>query len=181
MGFKRRGGGDFATEMASIVPKLFSANEKYCVAHGIDPYQTFEEALAPPCTESEIEALEAFLAQRLPPSYRAFLSVFGGWEGVPGCGGADLLGPAGHRDAHVRSTLSWKSDMFNEFEPRNPIALGALPLAIGDDRNMILLEPPMNSDGEMAVVKYYLTTEEGRFKNLLEYFEDQLRQHQNDA
>lgn len=89
-----------------------------------------------------------------PPSYRAFLSLYGKWEGLPGCGGADLLGPDDHRSPHIKKTLAWKSDMFAEFEPENPIEKGAIPLALGDDRNMVLLEPPARADGEMDVVEY---------------------------
>lgn len=166
--------------LADIVPKLYAADEQFGIDNGIDPYQTFEEALGAPASASEVDELEMFLRRRLPPSYRAFLSLYNGWHGVPGCGGADLLGAAGHRDPHVQNTLRWKSDMFNEFEASNPIEAGAIPLAIGDDRNMILLEGPARADGEMDVVKYYLTGEEGRFSDLLAYFQDALRQATED-
>ncbi len=171
MGFKSRGPTDFAARFKDIVPQLYKADEDYGLRNGIEPYGTFEEALAPACTPEQIKELETFLGQALPPSYRAFLSVYGGWDGLPSCGGAPLLGPAQHQSEHVRNTLGWKSTMFDEFEPTNPIAAGAIPLAIGDDRNMYLLEPPVRDDGEMDIVKYYLTEEEGRYANLLELFE----------
>jgi hypothetical protein len=126
--------------------------------------------LGPPCDPADIDGLESDLGIALPPSYRAFLSLYSHWLGVPGCGGADLLGPAEHRSEHVKRTLAWKSTMFDEFESTNPIKDGAVPLAIGDDRNIILFEPPARADGELAIVHYYLTGAEERYGDLVEMF-----------
>lgn len=172
MGSKPRGLAALRTRLAELTPRLFEAYAEYGRRMDMETDETFDEALGPPCSPAEIDALEAHLGIALPPSYRAFLELYSHWLGVPGCGGADLLGPAEHRDAHVRETLAWKSTMFDEFEDHNPIKAGAVPLAIGDDRNMILLERPVRADGEMSVVHYYLTEAEGRWSSLIEMFED---------
>ncbi len=140
---------------------------------------TFDEVLGKPCTEGEIDELEAELGKRLPPTYRAFLSLYNHWLELPGCGGADLLGPTEHRNPHIAATLGWKSDFlgwksdfFVEFEgpEKNPLAKGAIALAVGDDRNMILLEEPRRADGELQIVHYYLTEETERYGDLIEMF-----------
>jgi len=177
MGFKPRGLGSLKAQLAKLTPKLFASDKAFAEKNGCPTDETFEGALGAPCSTEEIDALEAELGKTLPPTYRAFLSLYSHWLGVPGCGGADLLGPKEHRDPHVRKTLGWKSDFFTEFEgaDNNPLAKGAIPLAVGDDRNMILLEEPRRADGELQIVHYYLTEEEHRYGDLIEMFKALIR------
>lgn len=179
MGFKPR--RDLEATIARLVPELYDAYVAYGKRHDLWDDQTFAEALGEPCTAAQIAALDHKYEAvgGLPPSYRAFLELYGHWEGVPGCAGADLLGPEGHTDPHIVETLGWKSDFFVEFEgaDNNPLAKGAIPLVVGDDRNMILLEQPRRADGELQVVQYYLTEEVNRYGDLVEMLSALIRRY----
>jgi hypothetical protein len=124
-----------------------------------------------PRSKKEIDALEKFLGRPVPPSYRAFLSLYGFWDGF--CG-TKLLGPADHRDKYVRAILKRKSGLFHEFERVNPIEAGAIPLAMGDDRPMVLLVRPVRANGEMDVVEYDVTKEMWRYPDLVTFMKARL-------
>jgi hypothetical protein len=179
MGLKSRGLPALKARLAELVPQLFEAYTDYGRRNDMETDE-IEEVLGPPCDPADIDALEAELGVALPPSYRAFLSLYSHWLGVPGCGGADLLGPGEHRSEHVKRTLAWKSTMFDEFESTNPIEQGAVPLAIGDDRNMILFEGEPRDDGEISIVHYYLTEAETRYADLVEMFTALVEQYRED-
>ncbi len=183
MGLKARPGNSqlaMRRKLAVLVPKVFEAECEYERQQGFYDGQTLEEELGAPASEVQLRALEAHLGVALPPSYRAFLSLYNGGSFGFG-GGAPILGTEDHKTPHTVSTVQWKSNMFNEFEPVNPLELGAIPFLIGGSRNMILLEPPVRSDGEMDVVEYYLTAEEGRHPSLVAFFEKRLRREDKKA
>ena len=160
-------------ELRVLVPKVFQAEVAFARAESLDDGITFDESVKPPATAAQLDALEKRLGARLPPSYRAFLSLWNGATFSFG-GGAAVLGTEDHASAHIEKTLRNKRALFAEFESMNPFDRNPIPLMVGDSRNLILLEPPAGDDGEMQVVEYYLTGEEGRHGNLVAFFRSQL-------
>ena len=159
-----------------LVPRFFEVECAYCRAHDLYDGQTFGESTRPPATSAQLDALEASLGRALPPSYRAFLSLWNGASFAFGAG-ADLLGTEDHAKPHVRSAIENKRALFTELESRDPFSEGAIPFLAGDSRVLILFEPPVRDDGEMDVVSYYLTRAEHRDPDLVAFFERQIALH----
>jgi hypothetical protein len=160
-------------ELRVLVPRVFQAEVAFARANRLDDGITFDESVKPPATDAQLDALEERLGTRLPPSYRAFLSLWDGADFGFG-GGAAVLGTEDHADARIEKTLQNKRALFAEFEPVNPFDRNPIPFVVGDSRNLILFEPPARDDGEMDVVEYYLTGEEGRHGDLVAFFRCQL-------
>ena len=154
-------------DLAKLVPKYFAAVCALTRSQGAEPDDSFEEAFGGPCSAAAIAALEK--TYELPPSYRAFLSLYGNREGACPTGG--ILGPRDHRDAHIKKTLRDKSALFDDDDP---IAAGAIPLIAGDSRKLVLFVPPRRKDGEMDVVDFDITQEMSRAKNLVAFFRAEL-------
>ncbi|WP_343233975.1 SMI1/KNR4 family protein [Streptomyces sp. CdTB01] len=105
----------------------------------------------PPASEERIQALEARLGHRLPPSYRTFLAVSDGWRHAGGfvwlLAGSDRIRP--HEDA------AGLSEYFPG-EPDEPLSAGmwqrALQLDVESDAMYVLLDPgDVDDTGEWAV------------------------------
>ncbi|WP_372500408.1 SMI1/KNR4 family protein [Streptomyces panaciradicis] len=105
----------------------------------------------PPASEERIQALEARLGHRLPPSYRTFLAVSDGWRHAGGfvwlLAGTDRIRP--HEDA------AGLSEYFPG-EPGEPLSAGmwqrALQLDVESDVMYVLLDPgDVDDTGEWAV------------------------------
>jgi hypothetical protein len=169
--------GSIADRLRVLVPRFYEVETAYTKANDLFDDQTFAESTKPPATEEQIAALEAQLGKPLPPSYRAFLALWNGASFGFG-GGADILGTADHARPHIQNTINDKRTLFTEFESRDPWGEGAIPFVVGDSRVVILFEAPVRADGEMDLVSYYLTGEEHRDRDVVEFFERQIAQHE---
>jgi hypothetical protein len=160
-------------QLRVLVPRVFQAEVAFARANRLDDGITFEESVKPPATTAQLDALEKRLGTPLPPSYRAFLSLWNGATFSFG-GGAAVLGAEDHVNANIEKTLGDKRALFAEFASVNPFDRNPIPFMVGDSRNLILFEPPAREDGEMDVVEYYLTGEERRHGDLVSFFRSQL-------
>jgi hypothetical protein len=167
-----------ADKLRVLVPRFFDVETEYCKANDLYDGQTFAESTKPPATPEQIATLEARLGKPLPPSYRAFLSLWNGASFGFG-GGADILGTEDHARPHIQNTINDKRALFTEFESRDPWDEGAIPFVVGDSRNVLLFEGPVRADGEMDLVSYYLTGEEHRDRDVVAFFERQIAAYQS--
>lgn len=111
----------------------------------------------PPSSAERIAAMEERLGRRMPPSYREFLEVSGGWRHAGGF--VWLL--AGPEDAHWHDNESQLADLFEEYldedsgpEERREADLWrrGLQLDVESDATHVLLDPEdVDEDGEWAV------------------------------
>ncbi|MEU4468044.1 SMI1/KNR4 family protein [Streptomyces sp. NPDC024017] len=111
----------------------------------------------PPASAERIAAMEERLGRRMPPSYREFLEVSGGWRHAGGF--VWLL--AGPEDAHWHDNESGLADLFEEYldedsepEERREADLWrrGLQLDVESDATHVLLDPEdVDEDGEWAV------------------------------
>ena len=147
--------------LAALVRGVWDVAKQFEKQSNINDDETFEEALGKPSKPAEIAALEKELGITLPPSYRAFLELHGGWRGF--AGDCDLLGPATHQSAARKRRWNEWLGLFAEFEDRDLKKEGVVPIGIGDGRNTVLLEPSKKRKGNWDFVEYYLTEEEGRY------------------
>jgi hypothetical protein len=158
------------SELRRLVPRLYEVERAYARALGIDDGVTFEESVQPPAGAEQIAALERRLGAPLPPSYRAFLSLWDGARFDLG-GGAAILGTADHGTPLIQSRIADKRALFAEFAAGvDPFRAGAIPFLLGDSRNMVIFEPPVRPDGEMDLVSYHLTKEEHRDPDVVAFF-----------
>ena len=156
-----------------LVPRYFAVERAFARASGVDDGAQFADVVQPGASAEQIAELEARLGRGLPPSYRAFLSLWNGASFDFGAGAA-VLGTADHHDAHIQQRIRDKRALFAEFGSADPFDAAPIPFMVGDSRNMILFESPVHPDGDMDVVTYYLTTAEHRDRGLVPFFERQL-------
>jgi hypothetical protein len=170
----------YRRQLQKLVPAWFEADQE--LARQLeeedgdpgpsDPAIPIERALGKPCTARDIAALESFVKAPLPPSYRAYLSLYG--SGPKSFGSP--LGPGEHRSKALRRALRAKSDLFDELAKSNPIAAGAIPfIADGDSREMLLFVHARPRAGRvrgggMVLVEYDITEPVGRYADLVAYF-----------
>jgi hypothetical protein len=144
----------------------------------VDPDMADEQQLGSPTPESRIVDLETRLGRPLPPSYRAFLSMYNGWRmGVDGA--TDLLsveemldGPRAERVREWRR-LSQKYD-------EDDLVTRALVIGMSEIvPTRALLDPEtIDANGEWALVDYYHGVEQVHpsFLNWLEATVEEFRQ-----
>lgn len=104
----------------------------------------------------------------LRSGYRAFFSLYGKRQ-TPEPGFDGILGLCELKDEDIQNELSDRSALFAEFEDYNPLKNGAIPFLL-ESRRLILLVPPVRSDGQMEVADYDIVKEEKKFPNLVEFF-----------
>jgi len=156
-----------------LVPRCFELEQELARARGLDDGFAFDEAVKPGATAEQLAALEARLKRPLPPSYRAFLSLWNGASFGFG-GGAAVLGTEDHHAPHLQQRLRDKQALFAELAAASPFVSEPIPFLVGDSRNMILFEPPVRDDGELDLVSYYLTTAEHRDRDVVAFFTRQI-------
>ena len=91
-------------ELRILVRRVFEAEVAFARANQLDDGVSFDESVNPPATAAQLDALEQRLGTRLPPSYRAFLSLWNGATFSFG-GGASVLGTEDHASAHVTGAM----------------------------------------------------------------------------
>ena len=158
-----------AAKLAKLVPAVWEVGRTFAKQSGIEDDESFEDALGRPSKAADVDALEKELGKPLPPSYRAFLTLYGGWRGF--AGGCDLLGAKAHGNAENKRRWKEWLEHFAEFEDRDLAKEGVIPIGLGDGRNTVLLEPSKRRKGEWDFVEYHLTEEEGRYPSLVALLE----------
>jgi hypothetical protein len=157
-------------ELRALVPRYFAVERAFARASGVDDGVAFEDVMKPGASAEQIVELEARLGRALPPSYRAFLSLWNGARFDFGAGAA-VLGTGDHHDAHIQQRIRDKRALFAELAAADPFDAAPIPFVVGDSRTMILFESPVRADGDMDVVTYYLTNAEHRDRGLVAFFE----------
>jgi cell wall assembly regulator SMI1 len=150
----------------------------------IDPDMADEQQLGSPTPESRIVDLETRLGRPLPPSYRAFLSMYNGWRmGVNAA--TDLLtveemldGPRAERVGAWRQLAQELAQKYAQGEVE--IVARALVIGVAEvTPTRVLLDPKtIDANGEWALVEYYYGVEHvyPSFLNWLEATVEEFRQ-----
>ena len=135
-----------------------------------------EQSLGPPAREDELRQIEARLKRQLPPSYRAFLSLYDGWKMIDG--GLDLLSVSellnGPQHAQIQE---WQQQMWKAGD-----TVAARSLVIGVSHitpTRYLLDPETSDDGgEWQLVQHHkiVEAEVPSFLQWLEESVDEYRQ-----
>ncbi|WP_030345863.1 SMI1/KNR4 family protein [Streptomyces sp. NRRL S-1022] len=138
----------------------------------------------PPASEERIRALEERLGHRLPPSYRAFLSVSDGWRHAGGfvwlLAGTDQV--RRHQDAAGLSE-HFPGDPDDDAAPEEELPAGmwqrALELDVESDAVHILMDPgDVDADGEWPVYSYasWRASPPERYGSFRAFMEDMYRE-----
>ena len=157
--------------LESLAKEIFQLNDKYNKVLGVDD----EQRKNPPATQAEIDALEAHLGAKLPPSYRSLLEICNGWTGF--FSDMDLLSVEQQIEGeYARYIHQWKSEQLADGEP---VPVEAIVFATALDTNHVLLfdTDTANKAGEMKAVWWddgELTRYDGLIK-LLEAQRDRLK------
>jgi cell wall assembly regulator SMI1 len=132
----------------------------------VDPDMADEQQLGSPAPESRIVDLETGLGRPLPPSYRAFLSMYNGWRmGVSGA--TDLLsveemldGPRAERVREWRQLAQKLAQKYAGDEAE--VVARALVIGVSDvTPTRVLLDPEtIDANGEWRLVEYYYGVEQ---------------------
>jgi hypothetical protein len=103
------------TNMAKWIDRVFRLNQKYYGIVGAKMGSAIEQQLGPPASEEAISEFEERLGYGLPPSYRLFLSLHDGWNGIEGK--VNLLSIAKQRRGeYARYIKKWKKEQWEDGE-----------------------------------------------------------------
>ncbi|WP_208036143.1 DUF6461 domain-containing protein [Streptomyces cyanogenus] len=138
----------------------------------------------PPASEERILALEDRLGHRLPPSYRAFLTVSDGWRHAGGfvwqLAGTGRL--RRHQDAAGLAEY-FPGDLDDDPTPEDELLAGmwqrALQLDVESDAVHVLMDPgDVDADGEWAVYSYasWRASPPERYGSFRAFMEDMYRE-----
>lgn len=134
--------------------------------------------LGKPCSSEQIAVLEGFLGKPVPPSYRAFLELYNGFESISG--NRSLLAVEDQGAGWVQVELENIGDLFEEFGDDNPFEKGAIPVELGQDaRGYLVLDPrKVHENGEMDFVKYDFTQEQDRYGDFVSFLRSKVEMMQ---
>ena len=130
-----------------------------------------EAALLPPASVDALQRLESRCGFPLPPTYREFLTISNGFQGI--AGGFDLLGceqmlrPEYDEEVRRIRTLAWDSGQ------RSPLEGFAVGLRPGSDALVLLDRSRPTRGGELTVVHWCYSTlgESSSFSDFLAYWD----------
>lgn len=130
--------------------------------------------LGKPCSPQQLAAMEQMLGKPLPPSYRAFLELYNGFEGF--MGDQHLLAVEDQEAGWVQVELERIGDLFEEFGGDNPFEKGAIAVELGKDAPIYLVLDPtkVRKNGEMDFVEYDDTEQQARFKDFISFLQSKL-------
>ncbi len=138
----------------------------------------------PPAPEARIEATEARLGRRLPPSYREFLKVSDGWRNA----GEFVWLLAGTADVHWHDDESGLAEILEEYAVDDADPAGGrqgdpwrrgLQLDLESDAVYVILDPgDVAEDGEWAVYTWasWRADVPERHANFLAFMQDMYRE-----
>ena len=130
--------------------------------------------LGAPAAPQELARLATLLGTALPPSYAAFMKQHNGWTDFEG--DLAILSSADY-DAHwVTARIAEWGGLFEENAGANPLATWAFPVLLGETsgRVVVLDRRSCSPDGELAVVAFDFTAEEGRYDSFGEFLRHEL-------
>ncbi|MEJ8857880.1 SMI1/KNR4 family protein [Variovorax robiniae] len=157
--------------LKSLVDEIFQLTEKYNKVLGVHEVQTMNA----PATPAEIDALEAHLGTKLPPSYRDLLEICNGWTGF--FSDMDLLSVQQQMEGeYARYVHQWKGEQWAEGEPV-PVEAIVFAIALNTNHALLFDTNTVKKNGEMKAVWWddgELTRYDGLVK-LLEAQRDRLK------
>jgi hypothetical protein len=152
--------------LQSLVQEIFRLNNEHTRLLGIQ----LEQALNPPASDAQIDALEAHLGTKLPPSYRDLLAICNGWVGYSA--DVDLLSVEQQiQGEYARYIHQWKGEQWAYGES---VPVEGIVFAIALDTNHAHLfdTDTIDEAGEMEAV-WWDNGELHRYANLIEMLEAQ--------
>jgi hypothetical protein len=158
--------------MTTLVEALANSHQEYWrLAFDRDP----PTKLGKPSTPAQIAKLEKGLGHLLPPSYKAFLQLYNGWEGFEGDG--KLLGTDDHKATWVKERIGLVDMIFAEDGKKSPFEKGAIPIMVGEsiENYLVMLPEKRRANGEMSFVSYDSTEKLQTFKDLYAFLESELK------
>jgi len=162
---------DLKSEVKKLVDDFVEASREYMLLRYDEEYSF---RLGKPCSPKQIAALEKTIGKPLPPSYRAFLELYNGFDGF--IGSRNLLAVEDQGSAWVEAELKKFGARFDEFGDSNPFKKGAIPVELGQDDPIYLILDPSKvlKDGEMYFVKYDNTKAENKYESFVSYLQSKL-------
>jgi hypothetical protein len=130
--------------------------------------------LGRPCSPRQLARVEQALGKPIPPSYRAFLELYDGWDDFEG--DAKILGSDDVGAAWVKSRIAKKGALFIEFTKKNPLASFGFPIFLGptSSRLAVLDTRKVDGEGEMPVITYDYTKKEDEYASFTAFLEGEL-------
>ncbi len=130
--------------------------------------------LGKPCSPRQLARVEQALGKPIPPSYRAFLELYDGWDDFEG--DAKILGSDDVGAAWVKSRIAKKGALFIEFTKKNPLATFGFPIFLGptSSRLAVLDTRKVDGEGEMPVITYDYTKKEDEYASFTGFLEHEL-------
>lgn len=158
-------------EIAAAVEELVRLRKEY---FRLEFDEDNEEEFAGPASALQIHAIQERLGRPVPPTYRAFLELHGGWKNF--AADSALLSAADYEEGWVRERLADLNDLFGEFESDNPVQDWGFPILLGATGRMSLFLDKRSArpDGELDYVYYDATEEQERFGSFLDFLNDKI-------
>jgi len=160
------------SNIKNLIDEIIVAKQKYEILK-------FDEEYVPKLGEAastgHIKKLEAILGKPLPPSYKAFLELYNGWEEFHGDG--KLLSTEDHESNWVKDKIQFWSGLWEKENPsKNPFEQGAIPVMLGESLNhFIVLDPNREGpNGKLDFVEFDYMCEESTYEDFTAYLQEEL-------
>jgi cell wall assembly regulator SMI1 len=134
-----------------------------------DDYSHIKPKAHPPATEDQIEEYEKHLGHSLPPSYRAFLELYNGYDWLAYPGHMLSIEDVMPRGRWYEDIVEWKktSARYGSGEVLDGIVIGNL----GNMNNWVYLDPNRSVDGELVLVEWE-PEDSDEYPTLVEFLEE---------
>lgn len=122
-----------------------------------------DDVLAAPASPIQLGKLSGKLGMDLPPSYRAFLELHNGWRIFEG--DLAILGSDDHDVDWVKERVKEWAGLFGSLNGEDIFASWGFPIMLGETSSRVLVfdRRTRRQDGELEVVAYDNTNEDGRY------------------